>query len=219
MEKVKQKIKEYNQAALELFNEKGKYDYVKLSDLVSATDEDINNLEKLIGITIPSQLKDLYKKIGRIKNEEEDESHCFEIKEPKRLIADTTKSFSETYSDRKLSFGLIDSIIKYWGFDRPEFQNYGEYDNGLTEEETNYINDNYKCYGHWINDDTIEGVYFLFFDKNGNFGEFYYHQDEFDEAAIELKELINDGITETKSLEDIIANALEVAKNTMIEWN
>jgi len=219
MEKIKQKIKEYNQTAYDLFNEDGEYDYYKLSDLVLVPDEDIKNLEKLLGIVIPSELKNFYKNIGRIKNEQESEVHCLEIKEPKKLIADATKSFSRTYSDRELSFGLIDLIIEYWGFDRPEFQNYGEYVNGLTEEETNYINDNYKCFGYWINDDIIEGAYYIFFDKNGNFGEIYYHQDEFDDTAIELRKLISEGIRETKSLKDIISNALEVTKNTMIEWH
>lgn len=214
MEIIKQKIKEYNQKACDLFNEDN-YDYYKLSDLTSATDEDIIHLEKLIGVTIPQELKNFYKKIGRIINVEHNESYCLSIKAPKNLIADTTKSFS----GGELSFGLIDQIIEYWGFDRPEFQNYGEYTNGLTEAETNHINDKYKCFGYWIDDDIIEGAYFLFFDKKGRFDQIYYHQDEFDDTVIELRKLINDGISKTNSLEAILLDALEITKKTMIEWN
>jgi hypothetical protein len=215
MEEIKGKIKEYNQTVYDLFNEDGDYDYYKLSDLVLVTDEDIINLENLIGITIRGELKDFYKKMGRLINEKNSESYCLQIKEPKRLITDTKANFTDV---NKLSFGLIDILIAYWGFNRPEFQNYGEYENGLTEKETNYINNNYKCFGHWIDDDIIEGAYFLFFDKKGNFGEIYYHQDNFDHTAVELKKLISNGITKSHSLEFILSNALETAKQTMIEW-
>lgn len=217
-DKIKQKIDEYNQAVRNTFEE-DEYDYYKISNTVSVTDEDINELELLMEMTIPLELKDFYRQYGRLVNENNGESYCLSLFEPKALIEYNTESFAETYSDRKLSFGLIDQIILYWGFDRPEFQVYGERDEGLTKEETAYINDSYKCFGHWIDGDIIEGAYYLFFDKEGNFGEVYYHQDAFSDTALELKKLISDGLTNSRSLEDILVNALETAKNTMIEWN
>lgn len=217
-DKIKQKVDEYNQAVRSTF-EKDEYDGYKISDTVSVTDEEINELELLMEMTIPLPLKDFYRHYGRLVNENNGESYCLSLFEPKALIEYNTESFAETYSDRKLSFGLIDQIILYWGFDRPEFQVYGERDEGLTKEETAYINANYKCFGHWIDGDIIEGAYYLFFDREGNFGEVYYHQDAFSDTALELKKLISDGLTNSRSLEDILVNALETAKNTMIEWN
>lgn len=216
--KIRQKIEEYNQAVRNTFEE-DEYDYYKISDTVSVTDEEISELELLIDIAIPLPLKDFYRHCGRLINENNGESYCLSLFEPKALIEYNTESFAETYSDRKVSFGLIDQIILYWGFDRPEFQVYGERDEGLTKEETAYINANYKCFGHWIDGDIIEGAYYLFFDREGNFGEVYYHQDAFSDIAFELKKLISDGLTNCRSLEDILVNALETTKNTMIEWN
>ena len=217
-DKIKQKVDEYNQAVRSTF-EKDEYDSYKISDTVSVTDEEINELELLMEMTIPLELKCFYRQYGRLVNENNGESYCLSLFEPKALIEYNTESFAETYSDRKLSFGLIDQIILYWGFDRPEFQVYGERDEGLTKEETAYINNNYKCFGHWIDGDIIEGAYYLFFNKEGHFGEVYYHQDAFSDTALDLKKLISDGLTNSRSLEDILVNALETTKNTMIEWN
>ena len=217
-DKIKQKVDEYNQAVRNTFEE-DEYDYYKISDEVLVTDEDINELELLMEMTIPLELKDFYRQYGRLVNENNGESYCLSLFEPKALIEYNTESFAQTYSDRKLSFGLIDQIILYWGFDRPEFQIHGKREEGLTKEETTYINANYKCFGYWIDGDIIEGAYYLFFDREGNFGEVYYHQDAFSDIAFELKKLISDGLTNCRSLEDILVNALETTKNTMIEWN
>lgn len=216
MEKIIQKVKKYNDAVAEFFNGD---DYHRLHDLVSATDEEIGNMEKVVGFTIPKELNDFYKHIGRVQNTMNFEVHCLCISEPKEIVPFYTKSFSSSDSDRALSFGLIDIIVEHWGFNRPEFQNFGEYMYSLTEKETDYINANYKCFGYWRNDDILEGAYFLFFDKKGNFGEIYYHQDEFDDIGIELKKLIKNGLVDNRSLEDILSNALEVARETMIDWN
>lgn len=208
MERIKQKIDEYNNTVVELFGEDD--EYYSIDSPNSATENEIKNLEQAIGLPIPKELNKFYTIFGRLKNKGNNESYCFEIPEPSKLIQISLDKSCGEFA----SFGLIDMIIYSWGNDREEFQKY-QY---ISAEQTKQINSKYKCFGWYRNDTILESAYYLYFDENENFGTLFYGQDTPNEAFQELKNILNTSIKNI-SLENILLEALDKTRITMIEWN
>jgi len=194
METIKSKIEEYNAAVDEVLGD----DYYLLSTFEPASDSDLEQLKQHVGFELPKELIQFYKTFGGLKNIDNEESYCFSIS-----TISTTRDL-----------GLIEMIRYSWGFDRYEFDE-GE---NFTAEEIKQLNSNYKCIG-WYRDDTVcESAYYIFFDKDGNFGELFYDQDCFNDAYKVLKKLLKNEFEKT-TLENILVKALEQTKDTLIMWN
>ena len=69
--------------------------------------------------------------------------------------------------------GLIDAMKCTWGNDRPEFDDF-------PQSKIDTINAHYKYVGFYRFDWGLEEAYYIYYDKNQQFGIVRYHQDEFD---------------------------------------
>ncbi len=181
----------------------------QFEDFVSVSDKDIDRLEKQVGFTLPKDLRAFYKKIGQLVSFDS-ESFAYRFNPPEKLLV---SFFGKEITH---NFGIVDFIIESWG-DRPEFENPEDYEDSLTHEETNYLNENFKCIGTWSCGWGYEASYYLIFDKQGNYDYVYYHQDEFSDATEKLKELVKNGITKSKTLEEILTDSLKENAKDMIE--
>jgi hypothetical protein len=208
MNNIRIAIAKYNQTNAGIFPDMA--DYNKLIDLPKANDESIKSLENLQSTDLPSELESFYKTFGGLVNKDNDESYCFNLPTIEQFIS----KMKSNDSNKLKSIGIIDMVNSSWGNGRAEL-NDGKH---LTEDQTKFLNENYKCIG-WYRDDTIlESAYYIYYDKKGSFGEVFYDQDEFDGFKKELNHLLNKN-NEQKTLEQILTKALEQTRLTMIEWN
>ncbi|WP_293305474.1 hypothetical protein [Pedobacter sp. UBA5917] len=166
-----QEIKE----RIELFNSKvGKYKEISFE---AATPHEIVQLKDYFKIPLPANLETLYYHFGGL-TPYNHELFALSIDNPKSLL-ESLAHHNQWYRCR--SMGLVDYIRFCWINDRPELDE-GNY---LSSEQINYLNSNYKCFGLYRTDWGYEEAYYLYFDRNGNFGTVRYHQDD-------ISALIND---------------------------
>jgi SMI1 / KNR4 family (SUKH-1) len=206
MNQIKTAIEKYNATCLEIFPDMDGYN--TFLELPKATDDEIQALENMLGFSLPDDLKVFYKSFGGLLNQGNDESYCFEI----QVITELMRHLQSHEHSKLNSLGLVDMIKFSWGNDRPEFED------ELSAEQIKFLNDNYKCFG-WYRDDTVlESAWYLYFDTQGSFGQIFYDQDDFEELKADLEQLIAQN-TATDTLENLISQALEQIRLTMIEWN
>ena len=214
MNKTKRQIKTFNKSAKELFGEVD--DYCQFAVVKPAMQDELKELEERIGLPIPKELVNFYKKFGGLRNIRQSEAYCFAIDEPSTLIKIKQGIRSARLDSFGLlpSFGLVDMMTYSWANDRPEFQEY-KY---LSKEQTSEKNSRYKCFGWYRDEDILDGAYYLYFDDCQSFGALYYNQNNISAACKELKKLLSNKI-EGVLLDEILSEAIEKVRLTMIDWN
>lgn len=177
------------------------FDYVK-----PATENDIEKLEKTFLCVIPARLKEFYLAFGGFSLGDEILLHT-----PSSLLEDHSRG-SSGWGDSIRSMGLIDMILWSWGNDRPEF---GEGDH-FSADQITALNQRYLCFGWWHDSWGIEAGHYLFADKEGGYGEIYYHQDVFFDTADELKRMITCK-SHTMTFDDLVVPALDKIIDRIVE--
>lgn len=205
MSAIQSGIDAYNQVYLD---QNGDED--ELYSEAPATDEEIARLETLAGFPLPAELADFYREFGSLKNRLQDDSHCFWIPSASELVA----RVQDPDWNPARSLGLIEMIRAYWGNDRSEFDEGRHFD----AAQIGALNDGYQCFGWYLGEDIYEGAHFLFFDRNGQIGSLYYHQDLFDEAKRNLKELLSDGLRGELPFDELLAEALDEVRQSLEEF-
>lgn len=157
-------------------SEKEKTDFIKkhsygtFSTEGQASEQDIADLERITGCSMPEELVDFYLNVGGMSGNMP--ALSFTIPDIKKLIQWLDP---ENPKWRRLnSIGIIDMICASWGNDRPEFTEEG----GMPQNEIDYLNTRYKSFGYVQNNEDSEDYTYLYFDAEGNFGAVYYHQDQ-----------------------------------------
>lgn len=156
----------------------------------------IQQLKELSPNSFPAALIDFYKTHGFVYG---GEMLCtFHIFAPSLLVE--RHNATEKYRHLK-SMGIADFIRHIWDNDRPEVGIGSEY---YTDEQIRYLNDNYTAVGTFLRpEDGEESHDYIYFDKDGNFGIFYLHQDEMDMRPLLGKSPAN------KTWEEVLAQTIE----------
>lgn len=153
-----------------------------------ATAEQIAGLEVAEKTTLPAELHEFYRIIGRLH------------------VPGVMDVFSVEELRGMRSMGLIDMMCAAWGNDRPEFDP-GE---GLIQQATiDATNAAYKCAGWIWSEPGYEGHDYVWFDREGRFGTTYYHQDDFDALYEESLLPMLERSPEDRTFSEIILQAFE----------
>lgn len=180
------------------------YDEIQESSL--ASDEEIQELASYFTQPLPQELITFYKTIGGIESDE-----TFSIFSVENLL----NQIQERTNLKHNSTGIIDMIIAFWGYDRPEFQEY----KFLNEEQTQKINEAFSCIGWMMSEEDInESGEYVIFDKNGNFANIYCHQDKIKSTVNQLLELLESGLP-GRSLENVLEELFERAEGNLSRWD
>ncbi|WP_343704848.1 SMI1/KNR4 family protein [Flavobacterium sp.] len=180
------------------------YDEIQESSL--ASDEEIQELASYFTQPLPKELITFYKTIGGIESDE-----IFSIFSVENLL----NQIQERTNLKHNSTGIIDMIIAFWGYDRPEFQEY----KFLNEEQTQKINEAFSCIGWMMSEEDInESGEYVIFDKNGNFANIYCHQDKIKSTVNQLLELLESGLP-GRSLENVLEELFERAEGNLSRWD
>lgn len=169
MDALKARIKAFNETIDRLFGEDEDSEF-RIEQIETANVEQLNQLQSFFDTKIPTELTAFYQQLGGLKNDA-DGSYHIQIP-PVSEILEQLKA--EKNYDKRHSIGLIDGIKHSWSNDRPEFD-------GIPKSKIDSINTNYKCIGLYRFDWQFEEAFYIYFDKNHQFGLVRYHQDEFDE--------------------------------------
>ncbi|MGU3496722.1 hypothetical protein ACLBXM_21990 [Xanthobacteraceae bacterium A53D] len=101
------------------------------------------------------------------------------------------------------TLGLPDMIRHTWGNDRPEVALGSDY---YSDDQIRRLNAEYVVIGHlqhWR--DGNESTHYIYFDRKGRFGIFYFHQDE-----IDLRPLLGESPAR-QTLAEVLGEALQLA--------
>jgi hypothetical protein len=165
------------------------------SDVVAVlkqeSEECVQAAEDRANVSIPLPLRECLMKHGPFRVNEEADWGSFRIYS------------SEKYDTASIISGLVDAIDDLWG-GRPEFKK------SFSEDEIQFLNDNYFCFGHYKIDDNA--FTHLFFDRSGNFGDLYYHQDDWGDA----KRLFR-GLLQTSSANSTLDAEIVFCVNEVID--
>lgn len=209
MEVLKQQILKSNQAIQSSGIDTEDYDYYALVTSEPASDSDIAELESMANITLPAELLTFYKTLGSITNEASDYSTIRVLS-----VATLLKKLSKTnhfqglqYADLK-SMGLIDFISFVWG---------GEIYDYFEKEDSDYFNENYKCFGYVLT--SIDNGYanYLYFDKNNKFGYVHYDQERFDDFWDEHLTEMRTKSPAKNSFEELIISEMDKLVTKLID--
>jgi SMI1 / KNR4 family (SUKH-1) len=208
MEKLKKAIAQYNKTNQEYFEDKNGFNVLLNGDM--ASNEDITKLEEKLFIQFPNELKSFYAKLGGLSNKNNLESYCIKTD----TVSELLKYLTSDYIILK-SIGIIHQIEFSWGNDRFEFS---KSEGNFTESELNYLNEHYKCIGLYRTDTILESAYYIYYDKAGNFGTVFYHQDDF-EAAQEILQNMCNASHATQCLEEILVEAVTKIEEALRSFN
>lgn len=169
MDQLKTRIKKFNEIIDRTFDDdEGESEY-RIEQAETSSKEELKELSAFFDAEIPQELLAFYLQIGGIRN------HAFDVYglniPPAYGLLKQLKA--ERRYEKRQSMGLIDGIKHSWSNDRPEFSH-------IPESQINYINANYKCIGLHHYDWQFEEAFYIYFDKNHQFGLLRYHQDKFD---------------------------------------
>lgn len=143
-------------------------DLIRTGDI--AAPDDLSELERLTGTTFPEELRELYTTIGMLRaGGPEGRIDLFSVRE----LTEKARAASAPHP-----LGLISMILDCWGNDRFEFDPKNRL---ITAEEIARLDAGYTCIGWVWSDPSLESHDYIYFDRAGNFGSLYYHQDAFDE--------------------------------------
>ena len=152
------------------------------------SEKEVQKLEKLSKTELPADLKKLYKELGVIQRKE-DEIVGLNIHDVSRLIVGLEKTLDpKAYNYQKIySLGIVDMIKESWSNDRYEFDAESGF---FSQSDLDFLNDRYKCFGYFRTLGGYDGAHYLYFDQAGNYGSFYYNQDQIptDMKAILVKQ-------------------------------
>lgn len=179
-------------------------DLVRTGNAVGAGE--IAELAARITMPVPDELQAFYHVIGSL--------HCrdaqlFALPE----LLGCYRGVPTEYGVAK-SIGIIDMIRLCWGNDRFEFEPPNGY---ITQAEVDALNGAYACVGWYMPEDE-ESARYVYFDRQGNFGTIFYHQDAFDELyADDLLPMLT-ASPANHSLSEIILEIMQtVAKPSNID--
>lgn len=191
------------------FNENPEIEFQKLEISVPATSAELEEIQNYFELPMPKELQDFYQQFGGILSEDE-ELNCIKIQSTAKLLYDLMQ---ENKWQKCHSLGLIDFIKYSWGNDRHEFED----PDLIKKSEIDYFNENYKCFGLYRYDWGFEEAYYLYFDKNQQFGWVRYHQDEFDY----LREEHLDGMLKespaNQGLENLLISVIDQVETNVLE--
>jgi hypothetical protein len=200
MEQLQIAIEKYNTANKNFFSNRDGYNV--LTQYPIATEEEIIQLQQVHNFPLPDSLLAFYKTIGGLYNHDNYEKYCMMIPPASKLIS------------LKI-VGIIDAILESWGNDRYEFL---PSENYFKEEEIIYLNENYKCFGHYHTEFGYESCGYLYFDKEGNYNELFYHQDNFDEVHETLLNMTK-ASPASKTLEQVLIDCITGIADSMKYYN
>jgi|GEM_PF-4885549 len=182
-------MRDKNMYEIEYNGKKVPYSRVRYETNVVA--EDALEMEKLLKLSLPDDLKEFYSKYKTIT------VHC-----GLRNYFSIDPLFHETETVKKPFSGLLNSITRMGDCLESDLKE------ELDPEIHDSLNEKYKVFG-WY-DPNISGcdVIFWFFDKNGNYGCQEFYHDDYDEWAPKLNKA--DLIT-IFSLDQLISQAVDQA--------
>lgn len=157
---------------------------------------DIERFQALAGMPLPAELVAFYRHFGSLKNNTQDDNHCFWLPAPGELV--------DWLEDQGSGAGLVSLMRAFWGGDRPELDAGTHFDAAQLQA----LDQRFIGFGWFMGDDMLEGAHFLFFDRAGGFGRLHYHQDRFAEARRGLLGLLESGLP-GQSLEALLGQALD----------
>ena len=167
-----------------------KYDTNSFQSFEPIQEEELKKVEEKLSIKLPKELKNLYMTKGNFNMRD---TMCWEsmiLYIPKRID------------------GLVANIDDHWG-GRPEFEE------ELTEDEINYLNDNFKIFGYVCHNDN--SYTHLYFTSDGTFGQIYYDQDDWDSMYCDLSELLREKTSNSISLDNLISWNTNIIIDKMVE--
>ena len=140
-----------------------------------ATPAEIRELGDAVGSPLPQELAEFYTTLGMLRGGgPAGELSIFSARELLRRMRDPAVPPYEAIA----SPGLARMMSACWGNDRFEF----DPANGcISAAEVAAIDDAYICVGWVAIDPGVEGHTYVYFDRAGQFGSLFYHQDAFDE--------------------------------------
>ena len=172
MDALKARITAFNKTIDRIFEEMDPdWDpFYKIKQIESADTEQLNKLQTYFDTEMPPELATFYQQLGGLENHAAD-NFMLQIPSVSELLEQLN---AEKNYEKRYSMGLIDGIKHSWSNDRPIF----DY---IPKSEIDHINTDYKCMGLYRFDWQFEEAFYIYFDKNHQFGLVRYHQDEFDE--------------------------------------
>lgn len=204
MELLKNHVKKFNETIDHIFEEDEDSEF-RIEQIETADVEQLNQLQSFFEAKMPPELITFYQQIGGLKNDAFDD-FMLQIPSVSELLEQLN---AEKNYKRRYSMGLIDGIKQSWSNDRPEFDD-------IPKSEIDHINTNYKCIGLYRFDWQFEEAFYIYFDKNHQFGIVRYHQDEFDELWDEhLTSMLTQSQAD-KSLEQMIIQIINHLKEGII---
>ncbi|WP_348945007.1 SMI1/KNR4 family protein [Chitinibacter sp. FCG-7] len=171
---------------------------LQLHPSAPATEAQLAQLQGFSNLPIPAELLQLYRQLGGITFNDCEESYI-EIFSPAELLSLLVNRSPKLPAD---SLGLIDTIRRSWAYDRKELDPEAYFD----EDTLRSLNEDYKCFGIYRED--LEAAYYFYFDKNGQFGEVYYHQDEFNVLECALSQMVDESAADN-SLATLLEQGFE----------
>ena len=143
----------------------------------AATAHDIEAMEGLLSMPVPPDLQTFFQTVGGLSRVP---LKLFSAPELLRFLQNNSPLAGTPASDAASSMGLLDLIKLNWGNDRFELDAI----NGIVEQaDIDLLNARYACVG-WFTaagDDESESATYVYFDRSGNYGTLFYHQDDFEE--------------------------------------
>ncbi len=205
--KLQEKVHQFNVYVKENCEEIRNYSIVLGKPI---NNQEINELEQLTQVKLPEDLVGFYTNLGSISPigaTERNSMYTSTIDGMKKELQ------AESKYEKLLSMGLIDSIRHSWGNDRYEFD-VGEY---FSQEQLDTLNRKYYCFGLYRLGDGVEAAGYLYFDEEGKFGSFYYHQDYFEEEVHEELLALLEKSPATLSLEELLINSIQEIQESIEE--
>ncbi len=173
---------------IKVFNTRIDDKYYRLSVSGPATEVQLKQIQKYYGISIPMSLRWFYREIGSISGDADE--FVLNIEPVSFLL----KKLNEPNKWFKCdSLGIVDYLRFLWGNDRPEFD-------AFDQEKIRFLNENYKCFGHYRFSCAQTEANLLYFDRAGRFGEVRYHEKEFENV---WNEFFNDMLVSSQAREDL----------------
>jgi hypothetical protein len=211
---ITQLVESYNAAEIEI--RRDYYDYLQsqepqtesfeehlqqYADLIrtgdTATANEVAALETTVGVTFPEELRELYATIGMLRaGGPEGRIDLFSVRE-------LTEKAQKAAAPHPL--GLVKMILDCWGEDRFEFNP----SKGLiSADQIARLDAEYTCIGWIWTDRSLESHEYIYFDRAGNFGTLFYHQDAFDQLYNDSLLPMLEASPAKSALSEIILKAL-----------
>lgn len=160
---------------------------------------------------LPAELEAFYGRFGGLENRDNAESYCLDLPGPGAL-ADALEP--PDAQQRTRSLGLVDRIVHSWGNDRFEFAP-GE---ACAQAELDALNAGYRCFGWYCTDTVSVRARYVYAHAEDRFGALYYDPDGFGSVERALRGVLV-ASTARQSLEEVLREGVERARQAMIEWN